>query len=262
MSHGIWSATSGAVAQERSLDTVANNVANATTTGYRADRVAFREFLSRAAADGPAPEDIRYTAVDEIVFDDQSGRLQQTGNPLDLALEGDGWFAVEAPEGVRFTRAGSFVIAPDGTLTTVDGLPVMGRPADPANPTPVRIRIPDSTGPLTVDADGTISGTLVDANGVQTGGAQRIGQFRLVRFGEGDGLRKEGHTRFVADGVPEEAYDTVAVRQGFLEGANVNAVAGMHELITASRSFEAFQKVIDSFREIDQRTAREVGSRS
>ncbi len=261
MSHGIWSATSGAVAQERTLDVVANNVANATTTGYRADRVAFREFLSRAQADGPAPEDIRYTAVDEVTFDETTGIMKATGNPFDLALEGDGWFVVEGPEGFRYQRAGSFVVGENGTLTTPDGLPVMGRPQDPQSPTAVRITIPNPSGPITIDGDGTLRATVVDANGVATGGSQTLGQLRLVRFAEGDGLRKEGHTRFLADGVPAEAYDTVSVRQGFLEGANVNAIAGMHELITVSRSFEAFQKVIDSFQELDQRTAREVGSR-
>lgn len=247
MSDGIWAALSGAVAQERSLSVVANNVANVSTTGFRADRVAFREALSQAGTEGPAPDALRFVNVSEVEFDDRAGNLKQTGNPLDLALEGDGYFVVQTPEGQRYTRAGSFVTDAEGTLRTPDGFPVMGRPGDDGTPQP--IVLPSERADISIGPDGVIHAGDIE-----------VDQVWVVRF-DGGALEKEGLTRFRTEAQAVDAYESNAVRQGMIEQANVNAVAGMHELITVSRSFEAFQKVIDTFQQLDERTARDVGSK-
>ncbi|MCB9623949.1 MAG: flagellar hook-basal body protein [Sandaracinus sp.] len=242
MSDGIWSALSGAVAQQRSLEVVANNVANVNTVGFRADRVVFREVLSQVAPDGPAPASVRFVAVDDTVSDVSAGALQDTGHPLHLALEGDGYLAVRTPAGERYTRAGALSVDDSGTVRTADGHALLVD--DPAGPRP--LVLPSGYRELSVSERGEVT---ADGNG--------LGRLRLVSFDQAPD--KEGLTLFDGRGARPAA--DVRVRQGFLESANVNAVAGMNELITVSRSFEAFQKVIDGFRALDERTAREVATR-
>ncbi|MGF1465938.1 MAG: flagellar basal-body rod protein FlgF [Sandaracinaceae bacterium] len=251
MSDGIYSALSGAVAQQRALDTVANNVANAGTTGFRADRLAFREMVSRERG-GPNPDGLRYVAISQLRTDRRDGPLVQTGNPLDLALSGDGMFAVETDDGVRYTRAGTFLLDTEGVLRTHGGHAVLGQAPPPSpeapRPEPAPMVVGQPAGSLQVGSDGTVR---VDG--------QEVGRLRLVAFGPDD-LEKEGLTLFRprpnVEGAPA---DEVQVLQGYLEGANVRPVEGMNELIEASRAFEAFQRVIQAFRQIAERTAREVG---
>jgi len=245
MSDGIYAALSGAIAQARSLDVVANNVANANTTGFRGDRVAFSQALSQAGTDGPAPDALRFVEIGDIVTDTTGGSLQQTGGSLDVALQGDGFFVVRGAQGDRYTRAGNFVTNAEGVLQTPDGLAVMGRPEDPSRPRPVEIRIPQDTRDVVIASDGTVHAddTIV-------------GRLRLVDL---TGAQKEGDTRYTA----QRAVDTeeTTVSQGYLEGSNINAVAGLNELINATRSFDAFQKVIDTFRQLDNRSARDLAGR-
>ncbi|MBI2896006.1 MAG: flagellar basal-body rod protein FlgF [Deltaproteobacteria bacterium] len=249
MSDGIYSALSGAIAQQRSLDVVANNVANANTTGYRGDRVAFQEALVRSGGNGAAPDCLRFVGVSQVRADTAQGALRQTGNPLDVALQGDGFFAVETPSGVRYTRAGAFVTDQTGMLQTMDGHAVLAREVEGERTLP-RIRFPAGTREVVIATDGTVS-----ADGVP------IGRIKVVRFEQPNQLAKQGATLFVAGQGQPVADDETQVVQGHLEGANVNAVAGLNELITVSRSFESFQRVIQAFRELDSRTAREVASR-
>jgi flagellar basal-body rod protein FlgF len=243
MSDGIYTALSGAVAQQRALDTVANNVANVATPGFRGDALAFREFVSTAqAADPTLPNGLRYVAVDASRTSSIDGPLMQTGNPLDLALQGDGMLAVETPNGVRYTRAASLVMDGDGRVMTHAGHPVLTSSGP--------LEVQPNTQTLNFAPDGTVN---VDGNAV--------GQLRIERFPP-DGLVKEGLTLFApAPGATGEPATEVSVAQGFLEGANVSPIGGMNELVVANRSYDAFQKVIQAFRHIDERTARDVASR-
>lgn len=244
MSDGIWAAVSGAVAQQRSLDVVANNVANANTTGYRADRVAFREALADAGTDGPAPDALRFVNISQIAADMHGGSLQQTNGTFDLALEGDGMFSLRTPQGDRYTRAGGFMTDAEGALRTPDGAAVLGRVGDRVEP----IVVPPDATQIEIGRDG-----IIRADG------QEVATLAIARFDQGD-LEKEGATRFIGNGAAQPAEDIV-VHQGFLEQSNLNAVAGMNELITVSRSFEAFQKIIDTFQQLDTRTARDLPKR-
>jgi flagellar basal-body rod protein FlgF len=249
MSDGIYTALSGALAQEKALAVVANNVANTGTAGFQADKVVFGEMMAKSQA-GTRPQSLHYVGIDSTSRDVQAGGLQQTGNSLDVALQGDGYFAVRTSAGERYTRAGSFVTDSEGVLRTHSGLPVLGEAGKPSAPG-TELTLPTNAKEVRIAPDGKI-----DADG------QTIGKLKIVRFEGVDALAKEGITLLApnAGATPVAAEDTT-VTQGFLESANVNAVAGMNELITVSRSFEAFQKVIETFRQLDERTARDVGGR-
>ena len=246
MSDGIFAALSGAVAQERALETVANNVANVGTTGFRGDRLAFREAMSRASG-GPTPTSLRYVEVDRSEVDMTEGPVRQTGNPLDLALSGQGFFVVRTPAGDRLTRDGGFMVSPDGVLTSQAGHAVLD--AEPADPRRPEIRIPAGTSSLSVASDGTLSS-----------GEQVFGRIRVMDAPPGS-VRHEGHSLLApVEGTTLAPAAQFSVLQGYLEGANVSAVQGMNELISANRSFDAFQRVIQAFRDIDNRTARELAA--
>jgi len=243
MSDGIYSALSGAIAQQRALDVVANNVANAGTVGYRGDTVAFREAVSRETA-GPNPDGLRYVSVAQQSTDQSDGPLIQTGNPLDLALQGDGLFALQTDNGVRYTRAGSFRMDPEGVIRSSGGHVLMD--AGAPDPSQAEIRIPPEATEILVGTDGTV-----------TADGQEVGRIRIESFDQRS-LTKEGLTMYAARGQGEPA--EAQVSQGYLEGANVSPVGGMNQLISTSRAFEAFQRVIQAFRQIDERAARDVGS--
>ncbi|MFK7988946.1 MAG: flagellar basal-body rod protein FlgF [Sandaracinaceae bacterium] len=245
MSDGIYSALSGAVAQQQAMDVVANNVANVGTVGYRGDQLAFREALSRGES-GPNPDGLRYVSVAQLSTDSTDGPLNQTGNPLDVALSGDGMFAVRTEDGVRYTRAGSFRMDAQGIVRTPSGHAVLPEGDDPD----ATIQIPVEADAITIGTDGTI--TVDD---------QPVGRIRVVRFDEGQ-LEKQGATLYVpVNNARGEPATNAQVSQGYLEGANVNPVGGMNELIQTSRAFEAFQRVIQAFRQIDERAARDIGGR-
>jgi flagellar basal-body rod protein FlgF len=246
MSDGIYSATSGAISQQRSLEVVANNVANATAVGYRGDRTAFREALARAQGAAVPSKSMRYVTVSKVQTDASQGGLRQTGNPLDLALQGEGYFAIQTPQGERYTRNGSFVLDAGGIVRTHDGYAVLSEAGDRPQP----LTIPDRTATVEVSPDGTVA-----ADGAQ------IGRLRIVDFDDPNMLIKEGNLLFTTP--PEmapKATDRTEIAQGFLETANVNAISSVNELVTANRSFEAFQRVIRTFGQIDDRTARELGA--
>jgi len=245
VSDGIYSALSGAVAQQRALDVVANNVANTGTVGFRGDTLAFREAVSRAQG-GPVPSGVRYVSVSREATDTRDGPLIQTDNPLDVALSGDGMFAVQTDAGVRYTRAGSFRLDPDGTLRTSNGDALLA--AEPPDPEHPEIRVPPGSVDVSVGADGTLRV-----------GENDVARMRIERFAP-NALTKQGLTLYDAGSAQGEPATDTRVLSGYLEGANVSPIGGMNELITASRSFEAFQRVIQAFRQIDERAARDRGS--
>lgn len=234
MSSGIYMATAGAVAQSNALDATANNIANATTTGFHGDRITFREALG--AAKSP---DVALVGAGTTRVDTQAGALSQTNNPLDLALEGDGMFAVDTPNGVRYTRAGNFKLADDRSLVTVDGHAVRGEGGAP-------IMFPPEANVIGVSADGEVS-----ADGVS------LGKLELVKFKHTQ-LRREGGTLFSASGKPE-AGDPPLVRSGMLEASNVNIVRGVVDLVKVSRTYESLMRVIQGYHDVESRAARDLG---
>jgi flagellar basal-body rod protein FlgF len=251
MADGIYTALTGAIAQQQTLDVIANNVANVNTTGYRADRAAFAEFLAGAQKDTPilsatgkqAPRVDHFVQIDAVTRDQAGGVLKLTGNPLDMALSGDGYFAVQTPGGERLTRAGNFMLRANNVLTTSDGHEVLGENGRP-------ITLPSAKN-IQVSADG-----VIQADG------QMAGKLKLLRAQDPAALEKESAVLFKPVEGAQLDVAKVTVTQGHLESSNVNAVAGINELITVNRSFDALQRVIETFQKIDDRTARDLGSRN
>lgn len=234
MSNGIYVATSGAIAQEQALDVTANNIANASTAGYKAARPTFAAVLAGA-------KDAVFARVGATGADLTPGPTHETGGALDVAVDGEGWFAVETPRGLRYTRDGAFVLDAEGRLSTADGALVQDQDGG-------AIEVPTDAADVSIDVDGTV---LADGAAVGT-----VGTFR---FAPG-ALSREGANLFqAAPGATPLAGDPPSVTTGALEDANFNVVRGMIDLVQISRTYEALHRVIETYKDIDQRTAREIG---
>ena len=237
MGNGIYIALSGAVAQSEAMDVVANNIANVNTTGFHAERLAFGEALAQAK--GRA--DSHFTNVTKAIQSQQPGERVQTDNPLDLALDGDGYFAVDTKKGTRYTRAGNFSLATDGTLSDVAGNPVRAAGGR-------HLVIPAGSKTVQVASDGTLS-----ADGAQ------LGVLELTRF-DPKNLTLEGNTLYAPiPGAKPLGGTLPQVMANSLERSNVNSVRGVVDLIKIQRTYDALLTSIDSYREIDQRAAKDIG---
>jgi len=248
MSGSIFMATSGAEMQRTRMQILSNNLANINTTGYKEDRAVFRvpdDGLNPDAGQGNEMEGGATsfsTVIPMTAYTDYSrGPIQRTGNPLDIAIEGDGFFSIQTDEGVRYTRSGALTVNPEGILSTADGDPVMGEGGEiPIDGAEVRF---DGSGNVIVD------GKVTD-------------KLRIVEISDPAALRKIGKTLFQMDESKgtEEALEYGGVQQGFLEGSNVNAVKVMTELIEVQRGYESYQKMIRTMGEMASRVISGVGT--
>lgn len=200
---------------QRELAIIANNIANASTEGFKREAAVFAEYIS-VRDDSPS---MSLGALRAHFTDVSPGTMRQTDGPLDLAIEGEGWFGVERGDEVLLTRAGSFVRNADGRLATTEGYPVVDEGGG-------RIDIPPETAQLTVSADGTVT-----ADGF---GIARIG----ILTTPPDRMERVGDNLWRATGPVGYAEDA-RVRQGYLEASNVSPVEEMARLIEAQRMFEA-----------------------
>jgi flagellar basal-body rod protein FlgF/flagellar basal-body rod protein FlgG len=220
---------------ERQMDVVANNVANVNTSGFKADRSLFEEFLnSRAHEDNFIGRDRRVSYVqDRGTFKDFSqGPVEQTKNPLDVAIEGNGFLVVQTPAGERYTRDGGLQINNLGQLVNVSGYPVLGASG------PIVIQQTDKE--VTIAADGNV--TVVE-------GSNRIdsvrGKLRIVNFEDAQKLVKEGSNLYSAGAGTAARPDAVSrVRQGFIEKSNVNSVAEMSRMIEVTRTYTQISSML------------------
>ena len=207
----------------REMQIIANNVANAATTGFRAEGVLFSEHIQSL---GPATESLSMGTAKVPHTLAQQGSLSQTGGAFDLAIEGDGFFLIETPEGQRLTRAGAFTTNEIGNLVTMRGDAVLDAGGAP-------VFIPQGTGTVGISADGTIS----------AGGAP-VGQIGLFMPADPDQMRREGGVLFNPEGgiTPNP---TGRMLQGFLEEANVNPVLEISRMIAVQRAYELGQSFLD-----------------
>lgn len=241
MIRGVYIAATGMLAESQRQDVIANNLANATTTGFRrsvATSAPFAETLigNMRAMGTPAVGPLtRGTQLEGVTMLDTQGALRSTGNALDVALVGDGHFAVDGPAGRRYTRDGAFAIAADGRLVTQQGHAVAGVGG--------AIRLERGVA-VDIAADGTVS----------QGGVVR-GRLLITALAPGS-VTAEGGS--LVDGTPAGA-GNARVRQGHLEGSSVNVVTEMVELIRTMRSFEANQKAAQSHDEALQASVSRVG---
>jgi flagellar basal-body rod protein FlgF/flagellar basal-body rod protein FlgG len=230
MDSGYYAAMTGLVARTQALDVAATNLANAQTPGFRAEREYFRSvLLGPDAADsqlGRTVNDYGLVGGDRLSM--TQGTIQQTGNPLDLAIEGDGFFVVQTANGVRYTRDGSFRRATNGQLVTEAGEPVLSAAGQ-------SILLPP--GEISIGAAGNVS--------VAGGTVATLG---VVDFPTGTQLTAEGSNRYAApQGVTASPSKNSMVRQGALEAANQDLVQGSLELIVMQRQAELMQKALTVF---------------
>lgn len=257
MLRALHSAATGMQAQQTNIDVVANNMANVNTTGFKRSRAEFQDLLyqtlrapgGQAGNGASAPAGLQVglgvrTAATQALH--QQGSLSQSGNALDLAIEGNGFFQILRPNGdIAYTRSGNFRSDADGRLVTSDGFPV-----EP------NIVIPPDALSISISATGVVSVTQPgNAN------AQEIGQIQIASFANPAGLLQTGRNLFAptaASGLAiianpgEEGTGTLS--QGFLESSNVEVVTEMIDLIASQRAYEVNQRVITAADEMLRRT--------
>lgn len=232
-------AASGLRARMESLDLLANNVANASTGGYKADREFYNTYVAPdAAVDDPQQV---MPVVERHWTDHSQGALHATGSPLDVALDGRGFFGVNGPTGPLYTRNGSFRLAADGRLTTQDGYAVRSRQGTPL--------VLDATRHIEIAPDGTVT---------QEGNV--IGQLEVSDFTSTAGLSKQGANYFrVADPKQRTAPPAgTSVEQGQIEGSNTGAAEAAVRLVSVMRQFEMLQKAVGLGGEMSKRAIEEV----
>jgi len=272
----LWVPVSAAIAQQKNVETIANNVANANTPGFKKDQMIFKEYLAAIekgdqSIDLPQkewkPEDFyrSYNAEDAFVKADASfttheqGQLTPSGNSFDMGLSGPGFFEVLTPNGIRYSRKGSFSINGDGKLVTDQGFLVLSKGPPP-----------------TVGADGTVSISappesraimignnklIVSLTGEVFSGSDKVADLSVAEFNDIHALKKEGQSLFINNdqqNLKIGDYKT-SVHQGFIEQSNVNAVTEMSALINANRNFESIQRVIKTYDNMSSRAVNEIG---
>lgn len=230
MDSGYYAAMTGLIARSQALDTAASNLANAQTPGYRAEREYFRSaLLGSDALDSQLGQTVNnYGLLGGDQLNLGQGALQQTGNPLDLALEGQGFFQIQTSNGPRFTRDGSFHRSPAGLLVTGNDEPVLSNSGQP-------VAVPPGT--VSIGADGVLS--------VAGGVAGAVGVFT---FAQGAQLAPEGNNRYIAPaGAAPTAAKDYTIHQGALESANEDVVQGSLDLLMMQRQAEMMQKALTVF---------------
>lgn len=259
MLKNIYSPMSGALAQERVMDVIANNLANINTTAFKGDAVTFSLVEAEPYKNykDPLPpanykvdldkvmplrgNDMTYTSIAEIERDLSQGTAMATQNPFDLMIEGEGYLSVQTPDGERYTRAGDLTLSPDGALVTKSGHPVMGEKGA------VYLR-----------------GTEFEVN--QRGEIYQDGQLmdRLLvyRFEDEKQLERVGNNYFFHGSGPESMsrVEHPQIQQGYLEGSNVNAIKNLTAMIIAHRSYEAYQKAVSNYDQIMDKSSNSIGS--
>ena len=217
----MYKALSGAIAQSHRLEVAAQDLANVNTSGYKGQRLAFSEVLANRLPVSARPGGL--VAVGAQKTNLFQGEIHGTGNPFHLAIEGDGWFAMQTPRGERYTRNGSFTLKSDGTIISANGDALLGESG------PIQI----TGGKMEVANDGTVRSDEGE-----------IGKLKIVRFKDARQSLKEGANLFSTAPTNVEPVPDAQVMQGGLEQSNVSPIDGMVTLIAIQRQFEAYQRAM------------------
>jgi flagellar basal-body rod protein FlgF len=241
MDNAILIGLSRQISLHRELEVVANNVANINTTGYKADGAVFEEYLSPNARHGHfqgGDRRLSYVHDRATWHDFKQGPIQMTGNPLDVAIDGDAFLVVQTPRGERYTRNGALKLNATGQLVTNEGFPVL------SNGGPIQFQTNDKQ--ISISEDGAIR----VREGADTRSDALRGTLRLVRFDQVARLQKDGSSLFVApNGVVAQAVQPpqrVRVMQGALEQSNVRGMVEMARMIEITRSYTAIANLLQS----------------
>jgi flagellar basal-body rod protein FlgF len=225
---GLVDAVHGAQMQMRNLDIISNNLANSSTPGYKADRLLFNEQMTREL---------------QTFFD--QGNLRTTSNPLDLALQGDGFFKVKTEKGIMLTRSGAFMLRGDGTLIDGSGNEIMGQ----------------GDAPIVLNPQNGVP--HIDEGGRIYQGDEEVGSLAVVDVENKRLIKKVGDNMFgptQEDGeITTQPAKDYSLTQGSLEMPNTTIVQEMVSMITSFRAFESYQKIIHAFSEMDSKAVNQVG---
>lgn len=258
MLKNIYAPLSGGVVQERVMEIIANNMANTNTTGFKEEQVTFKAFDANPWPSYKTPlppahfkldmrdlyplhgNEMGYVALSDVSTSHIQGGLQKTGNPLDVAVQGNGFFSVQTPFGERYTRDGSFTLSPEGMLVTKTGSAVQGE-----------------NGAIVGLKEGDVR--IMNSGEVYVG-ERFVDKLKTVAFADTKQLQRLGSNFFVHDGAPENMIPpTGEVAQGFLESSNVNPMRNLTNMIVAHRSYEALQKAVKAHDESMQQSSQKVG---
>ncbi len=238
------SAASGMRARMESLEMLANNIANANTGGYKGDREFYSVYVAAEASDpaeqGISPLPDQQPLIEKRWTDYSQGNLRETGNPLDVALQGQGFFAVNGPSGVLYTRNGSFRSSATGLVTTGDGYPVRTKDGGTVQLT--------GAGPIEISQDGILRQ-----------GGQDLGQLAVLSYSDQQGLEKQGMNYFFSvDPKIKASLSTATVHQGHIEDSNVGPAESAVRLVDVMRQFESLQKAIGIGSDMNKYAIEEV----
>lgn len=265
MQESVMTALFGAMSNEHRMAQITNNLANVNTTGYKRDVLAFKDTFMRFAHDYvidertflrgeklfPKPDVMSKVRLNKQRTDFTQGNMVKTGNRLDLAIQGNGFFKIRTPDGDFYTRNGNFVLGPGGTLRDNAGNAVLGQGGPITIPPNTRVSV-GPTGEIFADAvqvDSLDIATVTDRNYLEKIGGN------LYRIRPGSDVQ-EVEASFT--GNAETGEQPVTVNQGFLETANVNVVEEMVNMIEVQRAFEAYQKVMQTSQQQDTRVLSTV----
>lgn len=238
------------VALGRQLDVVANNVANINTTGFKSDGSIFEEFIAPTAREngfGGADRSVRFVNDRGIWHDMSQGTMQQTGNPLDIAIDGEGFLSVQTPAGERYTRNGALQISATGQLVSSEGMPVLGESG------PITFQPGDRN--IMISKDGRV--TVNEGGSDKTEGFR--GKIRLVRFARAQDLIKDGSSNFRAPtGVTAQPVTTSSIQQAAIEKSNVNGVIEMTRLIDITRTYTQISTLLQQQSEMRRNAVQQL----
>ena len=253
MNRGLYAATAGMMGMLSRVQTISNNLANVNTTGYREDTLRLTTFpqqlMQRLFATGgaiPVGTSAMGIVAESTVTKFTQGALKSTDNPLDVAVQGTGFFQVQTPQGVRYTRDGTFRRDGNNQLVTSQGDQVL-------NPTGLPITVP--AGQVVILTNGEIH-RIDDVTGAEL----PVGQLGIVEFGEPGQLRKTGNNLFEDPGLAQaQPAQASLVRQSYLETSNVDPTRAMSDLMVAQRTYEASARMVQLQDDITSRAVNDVG---
>ncbi|MEI9408977.1 flagellar basal-body rod protein FlgF [Mesorhizobium salmacidum] len=241
MRDSLYVALSAQMALERRLDTIADNVANASTVGFRATGVKFEDVVS-----GAGQKSVSFASSGKTYLSGAHGAMTETGNPFDFAIQGDAWFAIDTPAGTVMTRDGRFSMNENGELMSVEGHPVLDAGGAP-------IQLDPRNGPPKAGADGSLRQN-----------EQLVGSIGLYNFDPGQNFVRYGNSGIVPARTPEPVTDRsdVGIAQGFVEESNVNPVLEMTRLIMVQRAFENTAALVRQTDSSTDEAIKTLGSKS
>ncbi|MDQ2106229.1 flagellar basal-body rod protein FlgF [Azospirillum isscasi] len=237
MENPIYVSLSRQLTLRRQLDVISNNIANMNTTGFKQQRMLFTEFLERPGMH----EQVSFVQDRAVVRDLSIGGMTQTGNPMDLALTGHGYFTVDTANGPRYTRSGNFRMNDQRQIVDGGGLPVLGDNGQP-------LVVPNGSKDVMVSGDGTVSTELGP-----------VGRLNIVTFRNEQLMTEVGAGLYVSDEEPQPAPADTKVAQGMLENSNVKPVVEMTTLIEIQRQYQSNQKMIENEHERIRSAIQKLG---